>query len=239
MKQVLKSVLKKVPFAFSVAQFLHQKYLYYRFKRMSAKEVFSYIHKTNAWGDLNSVSGPGSNLEETKSLVEKLPELLRKHHASSVLDIPCGDFFWMKNVDLENIDYQGADIVSEIVAQNKKYEKDNVSFEQLDLLQDKLPKVDVIFVRDCFVHLSYNDVFKALENICKSDSKSLLTTTFSERKENTDIATGQWRALNLCVAPFNFPEPQVLLNEACPQEGWEDKSLGLWEVADILDCLRK
>jgi len=102
-----------------------------------------------------------------------------------------------------------------------------------------LPKVDLIFVRDCLVHLSYDDIFKALDNICKSDSQYLLATTFTERTRNNNIATGQWRTLNLQIPPFDLPEPQIILNEGHPEKEWRDKSLGLWEVADIENSLTK
>ena len=239
MKQFIKSSLQKIPYAYTVAEYLMRKYRYYKLKRMSAKDVFSHIYKSNSWGDAESVSGRGSNLEETKILVEKLSVLLKKYRISSVLDIPCGDFHWMKNINLEGIEYIGADIVLEIIEQNKKYEKNNVRFEQLDLIKDALPVVDLIIVRDCLVHLSYDDIFMALGNICKSDAQYLLTTTFNERAKNNDIATGQWRTLNLQIPPFDLPEPQIIVNEEHPGKEWVDKSLGLWKVVDIKNSLTR
>ena len=35
-----------------------------------------------------------------------------------MLDIPCGDFYWMKEVDLKDIEYIGADIVDELIKKN-------------------------------------------------------------------------------------------------------------------------
>jgi hypothetical protein len=54
---------------------------------------------------------------------------------------------------------------------------------------------------------------------------------------NKDVAiAGQWRPLNLQIAPFNFPRPLRLIDE---QNTWKanrypGKSLGLWRVQDIL-----
>ncbi len=104
----------------------------------------------------------------------------------------------MKNVDLSGIKYIGGDIVEELVTQNvKEYERKSRRFKKLNLINDELPKVDLVFCRDCLVHLSFDEIFRSLGNIFKSDSKYLLTTTFPEKAKNYDIATGQWRALNL------------------------------------------
>jgi len=98
-----------------------------------------------------------------------------------------------------------------------------------------VPKVDLVFCRDCLVHLSFEHVFAALRQICASESQYLLTTTFVDRQQNGDIATGNWRPLNLRVAPFEFPESLLLVNEKCTEDGgqFRDKSLGLWKVSDL------
>ena len=158
-----------------------------------------------------------------------------------MLDIPCGDFHWMKHVSLEGVDYLGADIVRALIEKNKELEAANIHFSQLNLIEDKLPAVDLVFCRDCLVHLSFKDTFLALQNICNSGSCYLLTTTFPGRQHNRDIITGQWRSLNLEAAPFYFPPPLKVINEGCTEEDgkFADKSLGMWRVAEISECLRR
>ena len=153
-----------------------------------------------------------------------------------MLDVPCGDFFWMKSVDMGDVSYTGADIVEKLIAENSaRYGGEKVKFRHLNLLQDNLPKVDLVFCRDCLVHFSKGDVRKALENICKSQSQYLLTTTFTDRTSNADIVTGEWRPLNLEVEPFNLAKPIEVINEDCTQADgiYQDKALGLWRVEDI------
>lgn len=108
----------------------------------------------------------------------------------------------MQYVDLSDIKYTGADIVPDLIPLNKeKYPK--YDFKVLDLTTDNLPKVDLIFCRDCLFHLSNNLIVEALKNIKKSGSKYLLTTTFPEHKiANRDIEIGQWRIINLEIEPF-------------------------------------
>lgn len=197
---------------------------------------FENIFKNNSWGGRNSVSGRGSDLDQTQHIIKEVPVLLKEMGISSILDIPCGDFNWMQKIDLSGIKYIGADIVKQIIINNKnKYEKDNVSFQCLDLIKDILPQVDLILIRDCLVHMSYEDIFKSLNNVCNSMSTYLLTTSFTNRQSNKDIVTADWRPLNLQIAPFSFPEPIRIINEGCTQSklAYVDKSLGLWKISDI------
>lgn len=201
---------------------------------------FEDIFKNNSWRGYKSVSGRGSDPDQTEHIVREIPVLLKEMGISTMLDIPCGDFNWMQKIDLGGIKYIGADIVVKIIENNRnKYGKDNVSFQRLDLTQDTLPQVDLILIRDCLVHFSYEDIFKALNNVCSSKSTYLLTTTFASRQNNKDIITGEWRPLNLQIAPFFFPEPIRVINEKCTQSrlSYTDKSLGLWRVSDITKTL--
>lgn len=203
--------------------------------------IFENIFKNRSWRGRESISGRGSDSDQTKYIVKKVPALFKNMKIKTVLDIPCGDFYWMKNIDLRGIEYIGADIVKELIIKNKnQYEKNNITFRHMNLIVDPLPQVDLILIRDCFVHMSYNDIFKSLNNICRSKSVYLLTTTFTERKNNKDIITGDWRPLNLQVKPFSFTEPIRIINEKCTQSklSYTDKSLALWKITNIAQTLK-
>jgi hypothetical protein len=211
-------------------------YARYQLKSKGTKGVFTEIYRSNAWGGKESASGRGSDLDQTRAIITELPALFNDLNISTMLDIPCGDFHWMKHVDLNSIDYTGADIVEELIQTNiERYARHAVRFQHLDLIKDTLPRVDLIFSRDCLVHLSFADIIKALDNICESQSEYFLTTTFTGRTDNRDIVTGLWRALNLELVPFVLPKPLKVIYEKCTEgEGaCEDKALGLWRIADI------
>ncbi len=199
------------------------------------QEKFYTIYKTNHWRDKDSVSGTGSNLEQTRVLISKLPQIIEKYEVTSFLDIPCGDFFWMSRVNFpETVKYIGAEIVSEIINKNKeKYS--NTDFRVLDIINSSLPKVVMVFVRDCLVHLPYSEIFKAIKNIKSSGSILLVTTNFMERGENTDIKLGDWRPLNFMKAPFNFPNPTETILEDCQEFNgqFKDKAICVWRLNDI------
>lgn len=200
-------------------------------------KIFDEIHLKNSWGSGESISGVGSEIEQTKVVIETLPKLFEEYGIKRFLDAPCGDFNWMKNVDLSNLtQYIGGDIVNSIIESNSaKIRTDKISFLRLDIQKDKLPDVDMILVRDCLVHFSYEDIKSFFENLKKSNIKYILTTTFPFTIYNYNITTGNWRAINLRKKPFNFPKPLVLINENCTESNGQyfDKSLALWKVDDL------
>lgn len=200
------------------------------------KDIFTDIYLNNKWGDKHSLSGTGSNLNQTKIILKEIENMIGNYQIKTILDIPCGDFYWMKEFDFQGLNYIGADIVSELVNDNiKKYKRSNINFQIIDLLVDNIPDSDLIFCRDCLVHFSFKDIFKALNNIKNTNSKYLMTTNFIERNHNEDIPTGSWRTINLCKPPFNFPKPSLIILEKCTEADnqFSDKALFLWELSQI------
>ncbi len=201
-------------------------------------DIFQQIHDSSAWNVVTteSVSGEGSTLAQTATLRAELPGLLRKLGVRSLLDLPCGDFNWMQHLDLTGIRYTGGDIVPALVERNQaQFGNKNRQFLHLNLLTDPLPAADLLFCRDCLVHLSLADVRAALDNIRRSDITYLATTHFHDEPENADILTGGWRPLNFFKAPFNFSAPVAEINENCTEmDGvFSDKCLVVWRVAEI------
>ncbi|HEY2811168.1 MAG TPA: class I SAM-dependent methyltransferase [Rhabdochlamydiaceae bacterium] len=200
------------------------------------ESIFTSVYETNFWASSESRSGGGSTLESTQNLRNLLPELLKQLNVQTLLDAPCGDFNWMKEVDLSAISYFGADIVREMIQKNQTlYNKQNYTFLHADLTKDTLPKADLILCRWCLPHLSHADVMRTINNFKKSGSKYLLTTTYPAVKSNEKISSGGGhRFVNLQQPPFNFPAPRLLLLDAHhPESAFGDDYLGLWELADL------
>lgn len=198
-------------------------------------DIFAEIHRKNAWADTESASGPGSRLDRTTSVRTGLPQLVHEYQWRTLLDIPCGDFNWMKDTPLD-LEYVGADIVDELIARNQeRYGRAGRAFRRLDLTRDDLPRVDAILCRDCFVHLSFAHIRAALRSIKASRSTYLLATTFTQREENRSILTGEWRPTNLQRPPFGFPPPLTLMDDSAASPNYYDKHLGLWRCEDLPD----
>jgi hypothetical protein len=229
MKQLLRS-LKKHP---ALYEFLRYD-IYAPIRSINREHIFSKIYANNYWDGDSSISGPGSSLESTQAVREALPNLLAKLGVRSILDIPCGDFQWMKDLHLGIGQYIGADIVFPLILNNRHVFGDRGEFLHLDLLRDRLPSTDIIFCRDCLVHLSFREIQLAVRNIKIASPKYFITTTFPYHKKNADTVTPYWRALNMQLSPFNFPQPIHLIKDfSDAQVNDQGKYLGVWCTDDL------
>lgn len=203
---------------------------------MPIDNIFRDIYEKNLWRSSASISGKGSDDLQTQTIIQEIPKLLSRFQISSMHDIPCGDFNWMSKLDVDGITYLGSDIVPELIDSNNcEFASDNIVFNTMDLTNDPLPEYDLVFIRDCLVHLSYTDTKKALSNIIASGSRYLLTTSFVDRERNYNIASGEWRPINLERPPYDFPPPIHVIIENCTQDegAYPDKSLLLWEMNNL------
>jgi len=204
-----------------------------RGRALDPLRTFQEVFRANLWGG-DSRSGLGASRDQTAAIRAAIPALCERLGVRRLLDVPCGDFSWMAEVDLRGAAYVGADIVAEILDQNReRYARHDRQFLQLDLTRSVLPAADLLLCRDCLVHLSHAHARAALANIARSEISWLLTTTFPHEPINVDIVTGDWRPIDLTKPPFDLPEPVELLNEGCTEQGgaFSDKSLGLWPVS--------
>ncbi len=199
--------------------------------------IFANVYRRNSWREGETFSGPGSTLFQTVTIRRELPLLLESLGIRSVLDAGCGDLNWLKELQVPLRRYVGVDVVPELIEHNRqRYGSSTRRFRVLDITRHALPRVDLVLCRDCLVHFSYADVFRALRRIRASGSTYLLTTTFPGREANLDVPSGSWRTLNYEKEPFRFPPPLRLVNEQLTMVAdgaYADKSLGLWKLADL------
>lgn len=203
---------------------------------MNRTNIFTDIYVNKKWGDNGTLSGEGSTVENTQTILQGLPELFERFNIKTIVDAPCGDYYWMKNIKYNFDKYTGADIVKPIIDKlSQEYSDTTHEFIQVDLCKDILPKADLILCRDCLMHLSNEDSKKVIENFKQSNSKYLLITTNPNNPMNVQINTGEFRHLNMTKEPFNFPQPIYLLNENFKMYNgmFSDKSLGLWLLKDL------
>jgi hypothetical protein len=201
--------------------------------RIRRRAVFNDIYRHNRWLGVTSRSGIGSELEHTARLRQNLSGLLQAYGIRSMLDIPCGDFHWMSHLQLD-VDYVGADIVPELVERNQKaFAGERRRFARIDMVDSDLPASDLILCRDGLVHLSNEEALLAIERFKQSGALYLMATTFVDLEANQDIASGQWRPLNMTLPPFRFPAPLTVLLERDATDEYPDKSVALWRMSDL------
>ncbi len=204
--------------------------------RGSLEEVFTRIYHRNRWGSNESRSGTGSELRSTEGIRAALPGLVKAYDIQRLLDVPCGDFNWMKHVigDLD-VEYVGGDIVRPLIAHNQRqWGEDRITFVQMDLTCDPLPDADLMLVRDCLFHLSYADIRKFLQNFCRANIRLLLTTSnLPPTGKNEDMVSGGARPIYLCSQPFGFPSDPLCCILDIPDGKPGDNALLLFDRAQV------
>ena len=199
--------------------------------------IFTEKWAFKTWGGV-SLSGTGSDLIQTAAIRTAIPSLLQKYHCKTMVDAPCGDYYWMKMVNHQLDKYIGIDIVLPLVLTNQiNYGDHQHVFIHMDIINEIIPKADLVLCRDCLGHFSDEEIAKTIRNFKKSGSTYLLTTSFTQHHSNINstIGTGSWRPLDLRQSPYFFPEPLEISNENCTEDNndWSDKSLFLWKIQDL------
>lgn len=203
-----------------------------------AEAKFSEIYADNLWNDAESRSGPGSTMAYTASVRAALRRLLAERKVGVFLDAPCGDFHWMRAVPLPaDTRYIGGDIVPALAAAlQEKYGDARHAFQALDITRGPLPDADLWMCRDCFFHLSFADIARALNQLSASRIPLVLLTTHIVQPgapfANRDIVTGDARPIDLRSTPFDFPEPLERFDDWIAP--FAPREMGLWRREDLL-----
>jgi hypothetical protein len=180
-----------------------------------------------------SYSGRGSCTDTTEDIRYHLPKIIKDFGIKSITDSPCGDWNWMRLVNLEGINYIGYDVIDEIIDRNiTNYGSDNIKFEVNDIINNEIRKSDLIICRDFTFHISNENVLKLLENFKSSGSKYLLSTSFEFIDVNVDIDSESkgygFRKINLMKEPFNLNEYLYVFLETHPEN--LGRGMYLWEI---------
>jgi SAM-dependent methyltransferase len=192
-------------------------------------------------------SGPGSTLAGTGRVRARLRAFLDAREVGTFLDAPCGDWRWMQQVELDGIDYIGADISLELVEENRaRFSRPGVRFEHLDITSDPLPPADMMMCRDCLFHLKNRFRWAFLRNFAQGGIPLLLMTMHHMPANRALQETGKFAAFSPMAQPFGFPAPLAMIHETFDrlpedwsgvEKPWKYRSLGLWtrdQVSEVV-----
>jgi hypothetical protein len=185
MRVVLKNLMRRNPrifnplWAFLYPLIYRRNGKYFGSEYLNGQQAFQMIFEENRWESSESRSGRGSTLAYTERLRPLLERYLKTLNVEVFLDVPCGDFNWMKYVKLPHgTRYIGGDIVVPLVHDlQKNYGSDRRSFHPIDIVEGPLPKADLWLCRDVLFHSRKND----------------------------DVKAGGFRFINLRLPPFMLP----------------------------------
>jgi len=168
MRVVLKNLMRRNPrifnplWAFLYPWIYRHNGKYFGSEYLNGQQAFQTIFEENRWGSSESRSGRGSTLAYTERLRPLLERYLKTLNVEVFLDVPCGDFNWMKYVTLPHgTRYIGGDgdIVIPLVQDlQKNYGTDRYSFNTIDIVEGPLPNADLWLCRDVFFQLPSQDI---------------------------------------------------------------------------------
>lgn len=205
-----------------------------------AEAAFEVIARNRKWkgGGSETVSGSGSTVEYTKMLRPELQEFLENRRVSVLLDAPCGDFNWLRHMELPGVRYVGMDIVRDLVRQNQRqYGSRDRLFVAGDITRDPLPNADLMLCRDCLFHLPFHSCVQFFGNFLDSDIPALLLTSHVNDVNRDLDRYGAFRPINFEKPPFGFPAPDVRIPDWVA--GFRERYLCLWTAEQIRDALQR
>lgn len=180
---------------------------------MSHEQIFTDIYNLNSWGLSETRSGCGATLSRTASLRANLPSLFQTLNLTSIVDVGCGDWNWMRHVDLSGVSYLGIDCVAPLIESlQQTYSSPSIRFQKMDVFVDPPETADIWIVRDVLGLYGYDECKQLFQQFLVSESRFLAVTSI-DSCINQDGLPGTWRALNLQDAPFNLPTPVCILED--------------------------
>lgn len=120
--------------------------------------------------------GHGSKIRVTKKQREWIPEIIKKYGIKSISDIGAGDLNWIKETDLDGVDYTPYDLVPRLP-----------EVVEFNLVEEVPAKVDMIMCLWVLNHFPYDSCLQAIQNIKDSGAKYLMMTDrLRYRKDQPD-----------------------------------------------------
>ena len=169
-----------------------------------------------------SPNGPGASLALTVGLREELPKLWARHNIRSVLDVACGDWNWMRKVDLSGLrSYVGWDVDAELIVRAQRRVAEAIGnphtwFDVRNIADTDFPDVDCILAREILIHFPNDYITAILDRMHEGGARYLLTDNFPTTTNDFvyDPTRYAWigymeRPVNLDVEPFGLAAHKV------------------------------
>jgi SAM-dependent methyltransferase len=196
--------------------------------------IFDTIYANNSWGCKESRSGPSASIKRTEHLRAALPGIFNELKIQSILDCGCGDWNWMKTIDLSGIHYIGCDIVKPLVQYlQETFSAPNVNFQVLNIVEDPPDTADLWLARDLICLFSSKNIWIFFQKFIESDSKYLAVSSVDENDPYKETNTGAWIPLNLLMEPFHLPEPLLRVDDG--EQWFLKKWLFIYDRKQIYD----
>lgn len=188
--------------------------LLYKYQREVLPEelVFTKIYDQILWG---GGSGFGSNPIYAQPYLKLLQSYLDDPKFKSIIDLGCGDWQLMRELKIPDTKiYIGFDLVKSVVDNNiRSFQKENISFFHIHKLANLTNQNgDLIIVKDVLIHCTNQEIKYFFRKILPNFKHALITNDYSTTDNNSEISTGEFRAIDLEANPFNMTSLRILLD---------------------------
>jgi SAM-dependent methyltransferase len=189
--------------------------------------IFDDIYRENRWNGIESLSGPGSGDSATREPARALVALVEELSIQSVLDIGCGDGYWMPDLP----GYIGCDLSAVAIEQARARHP-----ERTYMVGIPYKYADLVIVRDVIQHLPLAEGHALVTHAWMAATPGWLLASTYVGGSNVDIAAGDAYSPDLTAPPFYLPVPDRVIFDGyhyheTPELRDERKHLGLWRVS--------
>jgi SAM-dependent methyltransferase len=187
--------------------------------------IFDTIYRDNLWNGVESRSGPGSGEIATRALPDELRFVVHLHGITSVLDVGCGDGYWMPPMP-GYVGYDASEIALRLARERNP--------DRVYVRTWPAGYFDLVIMRDVIQHLSLDAGVDLLERVRSMAPRFLLASTYTGGL-NIDVPTGGAYSPDMQAEPFNLPEPAYWIFDGHHYHHTKEvrdptKFLALWPV---------
>ena len=155
-------------------------------------QFFSDLYASGGWGPVSS--GGGSSPENTVEYRKFLINFINENNIKTVWDYGCGDWTFSKLIDWGKVQYNGIEVVKEIVDElNNEYKKTNVKFFHITEKNSKNfynKKGDLLIIKDVLQHWNNEEIIFFLDKII-NNYKFIIINNSSSQQEDWEELTNR------------------------------------------------
>jgi hypothetical protein len=181
--------------------------------------IFENIYEKQLWNNGNPnipLSGPGSSIENTRTMSAILNTFIYNNNCKSVLDLGCGDLNWISKTPFFNdndIKYTGVDVVENVINTHLKMYNTKTFLCKDIITFNNFNNIDIIIIRDVIFHLKNEEILSIFNNI-QHKFKFLLITSCLNNENNDTFDRWHFSKKNINIEPFNKKHNfKIVINE--------------------------
>lgn len=163
-----------------------------------------------------SLCGGGSWKAQAGDARVFIQEKINEHKYETILDLGCGDWNWMQEIDFQGANYLGVDADAEMIYNNSvKYAFNGIAFKYADIFSMDIPEVDLVICRDVLFHVRLELGLSLINKLKERSRLHFISTSFNQTGKNQDprpyckIEDWGFYRINLLEDPFNLKKNLV------------------------------